>query len=250
MRGKRRIIPILLILSLICCSCGMEENAAGTVESEQTAEEPTEESAIVENIIAENTAVEDLTIEEPKEISAFRETEEIPTIEEEGELPAIVFLLHIQFKGIRDEDINKAQSLNSFIDNQGNLYFAVGSYFNGMKYKEIYDEFVDGKLDEYLTLETTCDLDELRENYELLKSVAKNKELKLVPDRYVSPDGHPDIVGNTYIWSAFYYDEERKLSRIKFRYASNHPFDVIDRVDDERADQVYEWLASLSKRWK
>ncbi len=214
MKGKRKIISILLVLALFCCSCGMEKIVDETVESEQTVDEPT-----VENYVAE----------EPEE------------------MPAIVFFLNVEFyKGKRDEDINKAQGLISFFDNQGNVYSAMDSYFNEMTYKEIYDEFAEGKLNDYLTLDTTCELDELRENYELLKGVAENEELRLVPDGYSAPD----IVEDTYWWSAFYYNEDGNLSWIEIRHQSRHPFGITDRADDERADQIYEWFVSVSEEWR
>ncbi len=219
MKGKRKIIPILLVLVLFCCSCGIENIAGETVESEQIVEEPTVEDLTIENLV----------VEEPEE------------------MPAIVFLLKVEFRYRR---INSPQYLISFFDNQGNLYSLIDSYVDELTNREIYDEFVEGKLNDYLTLDTTCELNELRENYELLKSVAENEELRLVPDRYIGPDNHPDVMGNRYSWSAFYYNEDGNLSWIEFRYSSNHPYDVIDRADDERADQIYEWLVSVSERWK
>ncbi|MCM1091064.1 MAG: hypothetical protein NC092_09380 [Butyrivibrio sp.] len=205
MRGKRRIIPILLILSLFCCSCGMEENAAGMVESEQTAEEP-------------------------------------------EEMPTIVFFLYVKFSMWgHDKDADKPQSSISFIDNQGNMYSASDAYFNGLTCGEIYDEFAAGKINEYLTLDTSCDLNELRKNYELLKSVAENEDLQLIPENELPI---PSIEEDDYWWLACYYDENGEPSWITFRLQLDHPHGTPDRVDDERADQVYEWLVSLSGRWK
>ena len=220
MKSKRKIISILLVLVLFCCSCGMENIAGETVESEQIVEEPTVEDSTVENSAAE----------EPEE------------------MPAIVFLLYVEFYPWKwDKDINKPQGLISFFDNQGHLYSVRDSYFNEMTYKEIYDEFAEGKLNDYLTLDTTCELDELRENYELLKSVAENEELRLVPD---SDRAVPDVLGNDYWWSAFYYNEEGNLSWIEIRNQSNHPSGRTYRADDERADQIYEWFVSVSEMWK
>ncbi len=196
MKGKRKIISILLILALLCCSCGKEKIA-----------------------------------EEPEE------------------MPAIVFFLNVELHyWNRYKDINRPQYLISFFDNQGNVYSARDPYFNEMKYEEIYDEFVEGKLNDYLTLDTTCELDELRENYELLKSVAENDALRLVPDGDVM--FVPDIEEDNYWWSAFYYNEDGDLSWIYIRRQSDHPFGITYRADDERVDQIYEWLVSVSKAWK
>ncbi len=222
MKGKRKIIPILLVLVLFCCSCGMENIAGETVESEQIVEEPTVKDSTVEN-------------------SATEEPEE---------MPAIVFLLSVDlYEWNRDKDINKPMSLISFFDNQGNLYSMKDSYANGLIYKDIYNEFAEGKLNDYLTLVTTCELGELRENYELLKSMAENKELWLVPDKDIY--GLPDAVGDAnYRWSAFYYNEDGNLTWTEFRNQSNHPSGRTYRADDERADQIYEWLVSVSETWK
>ncbi|MDE6017119.1 MAG: hypothetical protein K2H41_15745 [Acetatifactor sp.] len=224
MKSKRKIIPILLVLVLFCCSCGMENIAGEAVKSEQIVEELTVEDSTIEN-------------------SATEESEE---------MPAIVFFLNVELYWYkRDEDTNKPLFLISFFDNQGNLYSSRDSYFNEMTYKEIYDEFAGGKLNDYLTLVTTCELDELRENYELLKSVAENEELRLVPDRYIAPDGHPDVEGDAnYWWSAFYYNEDGNLTWIEFRTQSNYPYGITYRADDERTDQIYEWLVSVSETWK
>ena len=224
MKSKRKIISILLVLVLFCCSCGMENIAGEAVESEQIVEESTVEDSTVEN-------------------SATEEPEEMPTI---------VFLLYIDlYEWNRDKDINKPMCLISFFDNQGNLYSLKDSYANGLIYKDIYIEFAEGKLNDYLTLVTTCELDELRENYELLKSMAENKELWLVPDKYIAPDGYPDVVGDAnYWWSAFYYNEDGNLTWTEFRNQVNHPYGVTYRADDERADQIYEWFVSVWERWK
>ncbi len=169
--------------------------------------------------------------------------------EEPEEMPAIVFSLRVELHYWNwYKDINSPKYLISFFDNQGNVYSARDPYFNEMKYKEIYDEFAEGKLNDYLTLDTTCELDELRENYELLKSVAENDMLGLVPDGDVM--SIPDVVEDTYWWSAFYYNENGNLSWIEIRHQSNHPFGIPYRADDERVDQIYEWLGSVSKAWK
>ncbi len=219
MKSKRKIIPILLVLVLFCCSCGMENIAGEAVKSEQIVEELTVEDSTIEN-------------------SATEESEE---------MPAIVFFLNVELYWYkRDEDTNKPLFLISFFDNQGNLYSSRDSYFNEMTYKEIYDEFAGGKLNDYLTLVTTCELDELRENYELLKSVAENEELRLVPEH----DLASEVMGDTYSWSAFYYNKDGNLSWIEFRSQPYHGSNRTYRADDERTDQIYEWLVSVSETWK
>lgn len=148
---------------------------------------------------------------------------------------AIVFFLRIeiyQYVLDRNRDIDQPQYVISFFDNQGKLYSARDPYFNELTVREIYNEFIEGKCNGYLTVNTTCDLDKLHENYELLKSVAEKEELQLIPDSEVTPS----VEGDTHRWSAFYYNEDGNLSWVEIRKQSSYPCGVIYRADDERAD--------------
>lgn len=234
MRGKRGILSLCLIGSLFCCSCGVERTAGEAVESKQTAEEQQ---------TAEQTAEE--------------QTVEASALEQPEAMPVIVFFLRIEINYYKaqtsmnedqqEEEVSRPRYYISFFDNLGNLYTARDSYFDDMTDKEIYDEFAAGRLEDYLTLDTTCDLDELRENYTLIKSVAEeNEELWLI----TKSGDHGEWIGNRKVWSAFYYNEDGNLSWIEFQLKPYFGNDAVYRADDERVDRICEWFEPISGRWQ
>ena len=209
MKGNRKSILTLLILLLFFCSCGMESTNNAAVSAKQVVEEP-------------------VTIES--------------VAEEPEEMPAIVFMLEGKYYSY--EDNNYLKYFVCFLDREGNVYLLQDSCVNDLTCMEIYDEFIEGKLDVVLTLDTTCEVDELRENYELIKGVSQNEKFELVPDQ----DYSLDEMVNMFKWIGFYYQEDGTLSFIYIR--EKGPGGVINYANDERANQIYEWLVSVSEVWK
>lgn len=213
MENRRKTILILFLLLLSLCSCSMEHAA--------------NEAAGL------GKAMEELAVE----IMAAGEPEE---------MPAIVFLFKVEFyEWRREKDANSPRCFFSFIDNRGNVYALTDAYVNGLTYLEICEEFAEGKLDGFLTLYATCEMDDLRKNYKLLKGVSQNEGFELIPDS----DSHPDVLEDYYYWQGFYYEEDGTLSLITLREESTHGAYIICVPNDERAEQIYEWLASVSEVW-
>lgn len=89
----------------------------------------------------------------------------------------------------------------AFIDSVGNQYYTDNKVISDMNAIDVYNEFVNGDLEDILVLKGTCAQSELAENYALIKKVAENENYELVSDTGYSMG----IETAKTSWIGFYY---------------------------------------------
>ena len=153
------------------------------------------------------------------------------TIDDPSQMPDIVFFNIINY--IESTQDVEYESAMTFYDKNGNHYISDDSYVIGLKYEELISEYAAGELDDKITFHTTCDVDELFENYRKLCEVSKNKEFGIL-----YPEAVPAVMANKEYWYGLYYDKTGALQPVKIHekgegghYESN----------DDRANEIYDW---------
>lgn len=156
------------------------------------------------------------------------------TINDPSQMPDIVFFDIINYKASAPD--GKYESAITFYDKNGNHYVSddtYGSYICGLKYEELISEYATGNLDDKIIFHTTCDVNELFENYQKLCELSRNKDYGIL-----YPEAVPAVEANEILWYGLYYDKSGELHALKIHergaggdYESN----------DERANEIYNW---------
>lgn len=170
-----------------------------------------------------------VVVEYGKEEGNFARTADDPS-----QMPDIVFFNIIDYKESAPD--GEYESAMTFYDKNGNHYVtdaAYGSYICGLKYEELISEYAAGNLDNKITLHTSCDVNELFENYRKLCELSKNDDYEIL-----YPEAVPAVEANEEFWYGFCYDESGELRALKIheKGAGGH-YDT----NDERANEIYEW---------
>lgn len=153
------------------------------------------------------------------------------TVSEPSQMPDIVFMDIIDYTETAQEGDN--QFAITFYDKNGNHYTSNDAYVCGLKYEELVTEYAAGNLKDKITFHTTCDVDELFENYQKLCEVSENKEFEII-----YPEAIPTVQANRISWYGIYYDKDGEMQIQKIqesgaggRYEAN----------DEQANEIYNW---------
>lgn len=158
----------------------------------------------------------------------------VHTINDPSQMPDIVFFNIINYKASAPD--GEYESAMTFYDKNGNHYVSdnsYGSYICGLKYEELISEYAAGNLDDKITFHTTCDVNELFENYQKLCELSHNKDYEIL-----YPEAVPAVEANEEFWYGLYYDKAGEL----------HAWKIHERgaggdyeANDERANEIYNW---------
>lgn len=156
------------------------------------------------------------------------------TIKDPVEMPDIVFLNYIHYyKG----DISTAMT---FYDKNGNHYTTSDYSVCCLSFEQLVEEYAAGNLDDKIKFHTTCNVDELFENYQKLCQLSKNQELEIVRPGY-----GPDVEANREIWYGLYYDKDGNIQSLIIHEEDAHGDHM---ANDERANEIYEWYIGTFKK--
>lgn len=151
-----------------------------------------------------------------------------------AEMPDIVFKKCIVYN--RHE--NDSDRLLTFLDKNGNYYSSTDSEIYGLSNEELIEKLKSG--DERITKSSaTCDVDELRENFDKLLKVAENKEYELV-----YPEVVPTVEYDHMTWYGLYFDKDGNLLSLPIHERMQTEIEA----NDDRANEIYKWYASAAKK--
>lgn len=156
------------------------------------------------------------------------------TVNDPSQMPDIVFMNICDYTEISEE--GDEQYAITFYDKNGNHYVSddsYGSYICSLKYEELISEYAAGNLDDKITFHTTCDVNELFENYRKLCEVSKNEDYEIL-----YPEAVPAVESIKIKWYGLYYDKKGELHTLQIhekRYGEDF------ESNDERANEIYNW---------
>lgn len=151
-----------------------------------------------------------------------------------AEMPDIVFKKCIVYNRYE----NDSDRLLTFLDKNGNYYSSTDSEIYGLSNEELIEKLKSG--DERITKSSaTCDVDELRENFDKLLKVAENKEYELV-----YPEVVPAVEYDHMTWYGLYFDKDGNLLSLPIHERMQTEIEA----NDDRANEIYKWYASAAKK--
>lgn len=151
-----------------------------------------------------------------------------------AEMPDIVFKKCIVYNRYE----NDSDRLLTFLDKNGNYYSSTDSEIYGLSNEELIEKLKSG--DERITKSSaTCDVDELRENFDKLLKVAENKEYELV-----YPEVVPTVEYDHITWYGLYFDKDGNLLSLPIHERMQTEIEA----NDDRASEIYEWYKSAAKK--
>ena len=144
-------------------------------------------------------------------------------------LPNIVFFNVIDYYG------EETEQAITFYDNKGNHYASSDAYVCSLELQQLLTEFAEGKLNGKIEYHTSCNIEELMDNYQKLCSLGK------AGCHIEYPDYSLDIEADRITWYGIYYDQNGELEVVLLheRNAEGDHF-----ADDERANEIYRWYLS------
>ena len=146
-----------------------------------------------------------------------------------ADMPDIVFLNTV------DPNTGDGTGISgmTFYDKNGNHYISTDEEVCQMGYARLVSEFASGNLSDKVELHTSCNIDELLENYQKLCEVAQNSEYSIV-----YPEAMPTVDAEICSWYGLYYDENGEL-----RSLTIHKKERLSHLyaNDERANEIYDW---------
>ena len=151
-----------------------------------------------------------------------------------SQMPDIVFMSIVDYTEIMQE--GEMQYAITFYDKNGNHYVSddsYGSYICGLQYEELVGQYAAGELDDKIILHTTCDVDELFENYKKLCEVSQNKDYEIL-----YPEAVPAVESIKIKWYGLYYDKSGELHVLEI-HEKQYGMDF--EANDERANEIYDW---------
>ncbi len=158
-----------------------------------------------------------------------------------AEMPDIVFTvryIYNRYGNDFDESSEQGRYLLTFLDKNGNYYSSDHSDIFGLSDEELIEELKSG--DERITKSSaTCDIDELRENFDKLLKIAENKEYGLV-----YPEVVPSVEYDHITWYGLYYDKDGDLLSLPIHERKQTEIDA----NDDRANEIYEWYVGAAKK--
>lgn len=145
-----------------------------------------------------------------------------------AEIPEIVFL--------RTYDPNDGGGIYSrdFYDKNGDHYISTDPYVCGLAVRELLMEYGAGELDDKITLHTSCDKEELTENYVKMYRAAKGGNCGLA-----YPDAVPAVEAEKSFLYRIYFDESGEVRTLPI-----HAEEYLTQIysADKRLNEVYDWF--------
>ncbi len=145
-----------------------------------------------------------------------------------AEIPDIVFL--------RTFDPNDDSGLYScdFYDKNGDHYITTDPYVCGLTVREILTEYAAGELDDMITLHTSCDKEEMTENYVKMYRAARGGNCGLA-----YPNEVPTVEAERTFLYGIYYDESGEVKTLPI-----HAEEYLTQIysADKRLNEVYDWF--------
>lgn len=158
-----------------------------------------------------------------------------------AEMPDIVFTVRYVYNRYGndfDESSEQGRYLLTFIDKNGNYYSSDYNDIFGLSDEELIEALKSGD-ERIIKSSATCDIDELRENFDKLLKIAENKEYELV-----YPEVVPAVEYDHITWYGLYYDKDGALLSLPIHERKQTEIDA----NDERANEIYEWYAGAAKK--
>lgn len=149
-------------------------------------------------------------------------------------MPDIVFMNINDSTEIAQE--GEMQYAITFYDKNGNHYVSddsYDSYICNLQYEELVSQYATGELDDKIILHTSCDVNELFENYQKLYEISQNEEYEIL-----YPEAVPAVESIKIKWYGLYYDKNEELHMLENherRYGKDF------EANDERANEIYNW---------
>ncbi len=152
--------------------------------------------------------------------------EEIPV-----NLPDIVFLKKIWYNEYSDSE---NESLITFWDKNGNYYSTTDTEICRLSFPELVECFNQDS-ERFEKHPQTCDVGELKENYQKVLDVMENGGFELF-----YPDSFPDVEHDDYVIGMLYYDDSDNgnLNSVLIR-----DYDC-DTTNSETINEVYNWYCN------
>ncbi len=164
-----------------------------------------------------------------------------------NKMSAIVFLKKIYYYDYTDRQLSSENSLNKmlvFYDNKGNYYTSKDSYVCSLSIEELVKEYEQGNLNDKIKLFSSCNVDDLKLNYEKLIKVIKNKKLKIVyPEYQIDEELSSETIKEFY---GIYNTSEG------IKYLKLHKEDGFGDyyTNDDLANEIYDWYKETFKKDK
>ena len=157
---------------------------------------------------------------------------------EYSHMPEIVFLNIISYADVSD---GGPQSAITFYDKEGNHYTSDDAYVCSLPFEQLLQEFENGTIADKICYHTSCDPEELLDNYNKLCSLSQD-EFEII-----HPDLTLDVEANEEYWYGLYYDQDGNLQYlILHERDANQGGDLY--ADDSRANEIYEWYLSTFQK--
>lgn len=164
-----------------------------------------------------------------------------------NKMSAIVFLKKIYYYDYKDRQLEAENSFDQmlvFYDNKGNYYTSKDSYVCSLSIEELVKEYEEGNLNHKIKLFSSCNVYDLKLNYEKLIKVIKNKNLKIV-----YPEYQKDEVLSSEKIKEFYgiYNTSEGIKHLKL-----HRKDGFGDyyTNDDLANEIYDWYKETFKKDK
>lgn len=158
-----------------------------------------------------------------------------------AEIPDIVFTVRYVYNRYGndfDKSSEQGRYLLTFLDKNGNYYSSDHNDIFVLSDEELIEALKSG--DERITKSSaTCDVDELRENFDKLLKVAENKEYELV-----YPEVVPAVEYDHITWYGLYFDKDGNLLSLPIHERMQTEIEA----NDDRANEIYKWYASAAKK--
>lgn len=158
-----------------------------------------------------------------------------------AEMPDIVFTVRYVYNRYGndfDESSEQGRYLLTFIDKNGNYYSSDYNDIFGLSDEELIEALKSGD-ERIIKSSATCDIDELRENFDKLLKIAENKEYGLV-----YPEVVPSVEYDHITWYGLYYDKDGDLFSLPIHERKQTEIDA----NDDRANEIYEWYVGAAKK--
>lgn len=155
-------------------------------------------------------------------------------------MPEIVFLDRTDYSEVWEGD--EIQRAITFYDKNGNHYVSENQYVCSLSVEELVREYAAGNLDDKIEYHTSCDVGELRKNYQKLYRLGKNKKLDIV-----HPEMMPDVQDINVNWYGIYYNRAGQLEVIHIHERTR---DTHCYANDKRANEIYEWYIGTFQKKK
>lgn len=154
---------------------------------------------------------------------------EISTLQDE--MPSIVFLLERTKYPIQNGVISYQIF---FYDNEGRYCSSHDQNVCKLSFDKLIEEYEQGNLTESIEYTSSCDIDDLKDNYRKLCEIGENPEYQLEEFDAVS-----SVVTDKVIWYGFYYDDAGNIQSIQI-----YKLDEGGRhyPNDDRANEIYDWI--------